>query len=143
MLGPFVKPLEIVGRVIEVLAPVIAKPADVALDRIDIFLLLFGRIGIVETKVTAAAELLGHTEIEPDRLGMADMQIAIRLRRKTRHHRRVPLGSEVGPDDVADEVLPRLPNRRIVDCHASKAPIGALCGKSACVRQGLLWYAAL
>src|SRR3954466_5437913 len=104
MLGPFVKPLEIVGRVIEVLAPVIAEPADVVLDRINIFLLLFGRIGIVETKGTAAAELLGHTEIEPDRLGMAEMEIALRLRGKTRHRRRVPLGSEVGPDDVADEV---------------------------------------
>src|SRR4051812_49688427 len=92
---------------IEMPAPVIAEPAHIALDRIDIFLLLFDRISVVETKMAAAAELLRHAEIEPDRLGMADMQIAIRLRRKTRHHRRVPLGSEVGPDDVADEVLPR------------------------------------
>ena len=68
------------------LAPVEAEPAHVALDGVDIFLLLLGRIGIVEAQVTAAAEFLGDAEIQADRLGVADMQIAVRLRRKAGDH---------------------------------------------------------
>jgi hypothetical protein len=43
--------------VIEVLAPIEAEPADVALDRVDIFLLLLGRVRVVEAQIAAAAEL--------------------------------------------------------------------------------------
>ncbi len=37
---------------------------------------------------------------------MADVQIAVRLRRKAGHHRRMPLGVEIGLDDVANEIAP-------------------------------------
>ena len=60
MLGPGVKLLEIVRGVVEVLAPVEAEPAHVALDRVDVFLLLLGRIGVVETQMAAAAEFLAR-----------------------------------------------------------------------------------
>src|SRR5215510_735972 len=116
VLGPGIELLEIIGGVIEVLAPVEAKPAYVGFDRVDIFLLLLGRIGIVEAQVATAAEFLRHAEIEADRLGVADMQIAVWLGRKAGHHRAVPPGRKVSLDDVADEVLPRLANRRI-DCR--------------------------
>ena len=88
VLGPFVELLEIVRGVIEVLAPVEAEPAHVALDGVDVFLLFLGRIGVVEAQVAAPAELLGDAEIEADRLGVADVQIAVRLRRKAGHHAR-------------------------------------------------------
>ena len=113
MLGPLVELLEIVGRVIEVLAPVEAEPAHVALDGVDVFLLFLGRIGVVEAQVAAAAEFLRDAEIEADRLGVADVQIAVRLRRKAGHHAGMPLGREIGLDDVADEVAPALSNRRL------------------------------
>ena len=106
VLGPVVELLEIVRGVIEVLAPVEAEPAHVALDGVDVFLLLLGRIGVVEAQMAAAAELLGDAEIEADRLGVADVQIAVRLGRKAGHHRRMPLGVEIGLDDVADEIAP-------------------------------------
>ena len=83
MLGPIVEPLEIVRRVIEVLAPVEAEPAHVALDRVDVFLLFLGRVGVVEAQVAAPAEFLRHAEIEADRFGVADMQIAVRLGRES------------------------------------------------------------
>ena len=108
VLGPLVELLEIVGGVVEVLAPVEAEPAHVALDRVDVLLLLLGRIGVVEAQAAMAAELLRHAEIEADRLGVADMEVAVRLRRKARHHLARPPGGEVGADDVADEVLSRL-----------------------------------
>ena len=105
-LGPFVELLEIIRGMKQVLAPVEAEPAHVVLDGVDILLLLLGRIGVVEPQVAAAAELLGDAEVEADRLGMADVQVAVRLRRKAGHHRRVPLGVEVGLDDVANEIAP-------------------------------------
>ena len=55
--GPFVELLEIVRRVIEMLAPVEAQPVHVALDRVDELLLLLGRIGVVEAQVAPAAEI--------------------------------------------------------------------------------------
>ncbi len=91
---------------VEVLAPIEAEPAHVALDRVDIFLLLLGRIGVVEAQVATAAEFLGDPEIQADRLGVADMEIAVRLRRKPGDDGRVPLGVQVGLDDVADEIAP-------------------------------------
>ena len=113
MLGPCVELLEIVRRVVEVLAPIEAEPAHVALDGVDIFLLFLGRIGVVEAQVAVAAEFLGDAEIEADRLGVADMQIAVRLRREAGDDRLVPAGGQVGAHDVADEILARFPYRRV------------------------------
>ena len=56
LLGPIVELLEIVGGVVEVLPPVEAEPAHVALDGVDILLLFLGRIGVVEAQVAAPAE---------------------------------------------------------------------------------------
>ena len=54
--GPRVELLEVVGREVEVLAPVEAEPADVRLDRVDVLLLFLDRVGVVEAQVAAAAE---------------------------------------------------------------------------------------
>ena len=106
MLGPLVELLEIIGCVVEVRSPIEAEPAHVLLNRIDIFLLLLSRIGIIEAKMTTAAELLRDTEIEADRLGVTNVQVSIRLRRKARHHVHVALGGKISRDDIADEVTP-------------------------------------
>ena len=96
MLGPVVELLEIVRGMIEVLAPVEAEPAHVALDGVDIFLLFLGRVGVVETQMAAAAEFLRDAEIQADRLGVADMQIAVRLRRKAGDDLLCAAGVEIG-----------------------------------------------
>src|SRR6185437_3224277 len=106
MLGPFVQPLEIVGGVMQLRSPVEAEPAHVALDGVDVFLRLPGRIGVGVAQVGMAAELFGDAEVEADRLGVADMQVAVRLRRKPRDHGFVPAGGEVRAHDIADEILP-------------------------------------
>ena len=113
VLGPAVQPLEIVGGVIEVLAPIEAEPAHVALDGVDIFLLFLGRIGVVETQMTAPAELRRHAEIQDDRLGVADMQITVRFRRKAGDDPFDASGIEIGLNDVADEIAPGLGRRGI------------------------------
>ena len=116
VLGPVVELLEIVRGVEEVVAPVEAEPAHVALDGVDVLLLLLHRVGVVEAQVAAPAELLGDAEIQADRLGVADMQVAVRLRRKAGDDAGVTAGGEVGADDVADEVLPGFA-RRCFDGH--------------------------
>ncbi len=116
MNGPVVELLEIIGRMMVVLAPAEAQPCDIALDGVDVGLLLLGRVRVVHAQVAATAELLGNAEVEADRLGVPHVQEAVRLRRKARHDRGVPAGIEVGLDDVADEIPSRRPVCRLV-CH--------------------------
>ena len=89
---------------IEVATPIEAEPAYVLLDGVDEGLLLLGRIGVVEAQVTAPAEFVGDAEIEADRFGMADVEEAVRLRRKTRDWRGMEAGNDVGLHDVPDEI---------------------------------------
>ena len=125
---PLVEPLEIVGRMIKMLAPIEAEPAHVALDGVDIFLLFLGRVGVVEAQMAAAAEFLGDAEIEADRLGVADMQIAVRLGREAGDHRLVPPGRQIGAHDVADEILPGFADRGVGGRHDLTAfPIAEEC----------------
>ena len=105
------------------LAPIEAKPAHVALDGVDIFLFFLGRVGVVETQIAVAAEFLGDAEIQADRFGMADMQIAVRLRRKAGDDCLMPAGSQIGAHDVADKILPRFPYRRFANRHEPVASI--------------------
>jgi Flp pilus assembly protein TadD len=104
VLRPGVELLEIIGSKVQVRSPVEAEPAHVALDGVDVFLLLLGRVGIVEPQVAAAAELLGNAEVEADRLGMPEVEVAVGLRREARHHTVGLPGSKVVSDNVADEV---------------------------------------
>jgi hypothetical protein len=94
-----------------------SKPSQrVALDGVDILLFL---VGLVSSKRRwRKHELLSDTEIQTDRLGMADVQVAVRLRRKAGDDGRVPAGIQVRLDDVADEVLPGLALDLFVCAHA-------------------------
>src|SRR5882724_10887560 len=83
-LRPVVQALEIVGGVIEIGSPVVTEPVHVGLNGIDIFLLFLGRVGVVEAQMALSGKLLRDAEIQCNRLGMADVQIAVRLRMKSR-----------------------------------------------------------
>src|SRR5262249_57565121 len=87
--GPLIELLEVVARVIEVPAPVEAEPADVAHDRVDVLLAFLGRVGVVEAQIAVPVELLRHAEVEADRLGVADVEVAVGLGRKARDDLRV------------------------------------------------------
>src|SRR5439155_21936809 len=101
--GPLVELMEVVGGVVEMLAPVEAEPADVLLDRVDVLLLFLDRVRVVEAQVTAPAELLGDPEVERDRLGMADVEVSVRLGREPRHHLRDATVAQIGGNDLTDE----------------------------------------
>src|SRR5207248_2980838 len=85
-----------------------AEPAHVVLDRIDVLLLLLGRVGVVEAQMAAAAVFLGHPEVQADRFGVPDMEIAIGLGGKPGDYIGVAPGSDIGVDDVADKIAARL-----------------------------------
>ncbi len=82
LLRPSIELLEVARRV-ERLTPLEPEPADVALDRLDVLRRLRLGVGVVEAEVAVA--LFGQArepEVQGDRLGVADVQIAIGLGRK-------------------------------------------------------------
>ena len=62
--------------------PVEAEPLHRVDDRVDVLLLLFLRVGVVEAQMAHAAVVARQPEIQADRFRVADMQIAVRLGRK-------------------------------------------------------------
>ena len=59
-----------------------AEPPHIVDDGIDVFGILGGRVGVVEAQEAAPAEFVGNGEVEADRLRMADVEVAVRLRRE-------------------------------------------------------------
>ena len=64
----------------------------------------FVGIGVVHPDVANAAEFVRDAEVQADRFGVADMQIAVRLRRETGANLRVLSAANIFRDDVADKV---------------------------------------
>ena len=73
-------------------------------DGLDVLDVLLGRVGVVHAQVADAAELAGDAEVEADGLGVADVQVAVRLGRKAGVDLRILLLGDVRGDDVADEI---------------------------------------
>ena len=106
---PLVELIEII-RSVEEPVPVEAEPLHVGLDRVDVLGLFLLGIGVVEAQIRVSAEFVGQSEVEADRLGVADVQIAVGLGRKARLHPAVVfVGLQIVENDVADKVgRPRL-----------------------------------
>ena len=80
------------------------EPVHIRLDGLDILDLFLRRIRVIHAQVADAAELAGDAEVQADALGMADVQVAIRLRGKARVNLRIALLRDVLRDNVADEI---------------------------------------
>ena len=133
VLRPGIELLEIIRRIVKVSAPIEAKPADVALDRIDVLLLLPCRIGVVKAEMATSAEFLGNAEIQADRFGVPQMQIAVRLRREPGDDAVVLSGREISRHNIAYKIPARIRSRFVSHCVPFKL---RLCAKSASARQG-------
>ncbi|MCY1441635.1 hypothetical protein D9M71_579560 [compost metagenome] len=96
--------IEVVGGIAHFAGPLEAQPAHIAFDGVDVLLVFLGRIGVVEPQMAVATELPGQAEVQADRLGMADMQVAIGLRRKAGNDLLVLAAVQVGLEDGAQEV---------------------------------------
>ena len=113
--GPFVKLVEVVRGVV-LLGPLEAEPLDVALDRIDILDILLDGVRVVEAQVAPSAVFPGQSEVDADTLGMADMQVAVRLGRETGLYALFALGDRLF-DDLFEEVQRLLPAFVGFACH--------------------------
>ena len=108
LFGESVQPLEVVRGVEQPLLPVVAQPAHVRHDRLDVLELFFCRIRVVKTQVALPPELLGDPEVQDDGLGVADVQVPVGFRRKARVNPAAVLaGPAVSQDDAADEIRTR------------------------------------
>ena len=84
--------------------PAIDQPTDIGHDRVDEFRLFFFRVGVVHPHVADAAEFARDPEVEADRLGVSDMEIAVRLGREASVNFRVLSAAHIFCDDIADEI---------------------------------------
>lgn len=69
-------------------------------DGIDAFGVSLDGIRVAKAQVTAAIVIAGHTEAHSDALGVTNVQITVRLRRKAHDHRRNRLASGVPATSV-------------------------------------------
>src|SRR5690606_12625660 len=91
-LGKLIHVLKVVAGEVQVfffaVMPVETQPLHHVDDGFDVFgFFLFG-IGVVETQVTGALIVACEPEVQADALGVADVQVAIGLRRKAGAHAR-------------------------------------------------------
>ncbi len=102
--GEGIELLEIIRGEIEPLAPLIAQPTHILLDRRDVLRVLLVGVGVVETQITGPPVIPRDAEIEHDGFGVPDVQITVRLRWKTGGDARVSPTGQVLLDNLANEV---------------------------------------
>src|ERR1051326_6948131 len=104
VLGKLIELLEVVRREMQ-RRPFEAEPANVFLDRLHVLHVFLGRIRVVEAQVAGTPELLRDAEVQADGFRVADVQVAVRLGRKSRGDPAPVLaGLEIVRDDGSDEV---------------------------------------
>ena len=84
--GAVVHIFKIIGSIVEAVFPIVAEPVDIFLDGIDVLHVFLCGVRVVHAQVTDAVKALCGAEIDVDRLGVADVQVAVRLRRETGVH---------------------------------------------------------
>ena len=73
-------------------------------ESISVLVTLAGGVRVVKAQVEQAAVVFGDRVVDEDRLGGADMQVAVRLRRETGMHDIDLALGEVGIDNIRQEV---------------------------------------
>ena len=128
--------LEIVRRITHLAIPLKSEPGNIILNRVHILLTLLLGICVIEAEITQARIFRRHGKVETDGFGMTDMEIAIRLRRKSSVHAPSMLVLfEILSNLVADKVR----RSTAIDSPVSRGAIGFMI----CHREGsslLYWY---
>ena len=79
---------------------------DILLDGIHILGVLFGGVGVVHAQVAQAAVTLGGAEVDAKGLAVADVQIAVGLRRETGVN-----GQSLEPATLCDVLVDKVQNK--------------------------------
>ena len=106
--GVFVVFFKIIGAVEEAVAPVKAQPVDVVLDRLDVLRVLLGRVGVIHAQIAQAVEFFRGAEVDAQGLAVADVEIAVRLRREAGmdgHALILPALSDVFFNEGLDKII--------------------------------------
>lgn len=101
--GVFVNNAEEIGRV-HFFRPMIPYPFDVASDRLYKLRLFLGRIRVVEKQIALAAVSERGAEIDEHTLDVPDVEISVRLGRKTSLNLLDPACFEILVDNLFDKV---------------------------------------
>ena len=103
--GPVVELLEVVARVERLAFDRKPEPGEIGDDAVDVARVLGVGVRVVEAQVADTAELLGDPEVDGDRLGVPDVQVAVRLGWEASLDA-APEGAAfvVGDDQLANEV---------------------------------------
>ncbi len=104
--GLLVHVVEVVGGVVQVRV-VVPEPLDVLGDGVRILGVFLAGVRVVHPQVADAVIFLRCVEVDVDRLRVADVQIAVRLRREPGLDVVVRTGLEVRVNEVVDEVRGR------------------------------------
>ena len=104
ILSPGIQLLEVIAG-IAFFGRLKAQPLYIAANRVNVFLIFFFRIGVIETQIRDATEFLGNAKVKADRLGVAHMQVAIRLGRKPRDDAIVFFAGKIRLDRLGNEML--------------------------------------
>ena len=64
------------------MSPLVAQPAYVFLDGLDVFHVLLGGVGVVEAQVADASVGGRDAEVQANSFGVSDVEISVRLRRE-------------------------------------------------------------
>ena len=103
--GPLIELFKVVRGVEQTVFPIETEPANVVDNAVDVFGFFLGRVGVVEAEIALAAEFIGEPEIQADRLGVADVEVAVGFGRKARVDAPAVLSiPDVLNDNVTDEV---------------------------------------
>src|SRR5690606_7227180 len=103
--GPGVQLVEVIRGETDVATPLKAQPLHIIFDGVDKFLVFFFRVGVVKAQMADTAKLLGHTEVKTDGFGMANVQIAVRLRRETGNHAGYTAGGQIVLNDFGNKIM--------------------------------------
>ena len=75
------------------------EPLDVFFNGVDVFVVFFFGVGVVETQVAQAVVNIRQTEVQADGFGVTDVQVAVGFGREA--------GLDGFVDDGADEMVVR------------------------------------
>ena len=116
LLGVLIALVEVVAAVEDAAVGVGTQPVQVLDDAVDILLPFAGGVGVVEAEVELAAVLVCDGPVDIDRLGAADVQVAVGLRREAGVDLADFAFGEVGVNDLGQKVF---------ICHSGVPPVRA------------------
>ena len=101
--GKLIELRKIIRR-IEFFGPLKTEPLHIVLDVLHVFGFFRYGVGVVKAQVGFAAIFFAEAKVQANAFGVAQMQVAVRLRRKARGNGFVFARSQVGLDNLFNEV---------------------------------------